>query len=275
MPYKPVRGSRRPKPVVFPVGFTGIGVRAFGWESAVVTDSPEAATALRKYLAPWLMAVASGPARGTIYVCRRADGSCYDVRHGERLIASPTTCEAAVTVVQNLIDLAVVERMTGMVAIHAGTVGWGGKAILLPGPSHAGKSTLVAELLRRGCTYFSDEYAVLDRHGFVHPYPRAIMMRNGKPDATPVLASEFNAPTALEPSPVGLIVAVERTPGSAWQVRRVTQSEMVLLLLKNTPHVLDSEALLSPIARAAAGATCYEGVRDEAGEAAARILELT
>ena len=55
---------------------------------------------------------------------------------------------------------------------HAGVVGWRGRAIVIPGRSHAGKSTLVAELVRRGAVYYCDEFAVLHETGRVHPYRR-------------------------------------------------------------------------------------------------------
>src|SRR5918994_2119193 len=70
------------------------------------------------------------------------------------------------------LQLHVAEFAPRRVFVHAGVVGWRGRAILLPGASHAGKSTLVAALLRAGATYYSDEYAVLDLSGRVHPYAR-------------------------------------------------------------------------------------------------------
>jgi hypothetical protein len=42
--------------------------------------------------------------------------------------------------------------------------------MVLPGKSFAGKTTLVAALVRAGAEYWSDEYAVLDANGDVHPY---------------------------------------------------------------------------------------------------------
>src|SRR5438094_6797894 len=54
--------------------------------------------------------------------------------------------------------------------LHAGVVGWRGRALVLPGRSRAGKSTLVAELVRAGATYLSDEYAVLDDAARAHPF---------------------------------------------------------------------------------------------------------
>ena len=61
--------------------------------------------------------------------------------------------------------------------MHAGVVGWKGWALVLPGKSGAGKTTLVAELIRAGATYYSDEYAVLDERGRVHPYARPLAVR--------------------------------------------------------------------------------------------------
>ena len=49
-----------------------------------------------------------------------------------------------------------------------------GHGIMLPGYSFAGKTTLVAEFVRAGALYYSDEYAVLDRDRFAHPYPRPL-----------------------------------------------------------------------------------------------------
>src|SRR5687767_2598740 len=43
------------------------------------------------------------------------------------------------------------------VFVHAGVVGWKGRAILVPGRSGSGKTTLVSELVRAGAIYYSDE----------------------------------------------------------------------------------------------------------------------
>ena len=55
--------------------------------------------------------------------------------------------------------------------VHAGVVQWKGQAIVVPGRTETGKSSLVMALVKAGGEYFSDEYAVLDREGRVHPYP--------------------------------------------------------------------------------------------------------
>src|SRR5215467_11147446 len=76
------------------------------------------------------------------------------------------------------IEHAVVHRSQQMLFVHAGVVGWRGLAIVIPGRSHTGKSTLVAELVLRGAVYYSDEFAVLDDTGKVHPYRRTLVLRD-------------------------------------------------------------------------------------------------
>ncbi len=52
------------------------------------------------------------------------------------------------------VQLYVAERARGKVFVHARVVAWNGKAILLPGRTFSGKTTLVAGLLRAGATYY-------------------------------------------------------------------------------------------------------------------------
>src|SRR5437867_1877526 len=71
----------------------------------------------------------------------------------------------------------VAEASPTRVFVHAGVVGWRGSAIVIPGKSFSGKTTLVAELVRRGAVYYSDEYAVLDRRGRVRPFAKPLSIR--------------------------------------------------------------------------------------------------
>src|SRR6267142_7277311 len=121
------------------------------------------------------------------------------------------------------------------VFVHAGVVGWKGKAIVIPGRSYSGKSTLVAELVRAGATYYSDEYAVLDSRGRVHPLPKPLEMRNGdKWKQTKVGVEDFGGTTATKPIPVGLVMVTEYRAGAHWRPRPLSDGRAVLALLENT-----------------------------------------
>lgn len=104
-------------------------------------------------------------------------------------------------------------------------------------PTHAGKSLLVSELLRRGATYFSDEYALIDAEGWVHPYPRPLLLRDGQ-DSFPVLPTEWNQATAHTAAPVGWILSLVYQPASIRRLTAVPKSHALLTLLRNTPQVL-------------------------------------
>ena len=78
----------------------------------------------------------------------------------------------------------VLERAAPLVPVHAAAVARDGRALLLVGPSHAGKSTLSASLTRAGWEFLTDEVALLDIEpmgAVVHPFWRPIVIRRGGP----------------------------------------------------------------------------------------------
>lgn len=106
------------------------------------------------------------------------------------------------------IRLTVAEYAVGKVFLHAGAVGWKGKAVVMPASSFAGKSTLVAALIKRGALYYSDEYAVLDENGFVSPFPKTLSIRGIVDDYKQVErpAKAFGGVVGTEPIPVGFVL---------------------------------------------------------------------
>ncbi len=168
----------------------------------------------------------------------------------------------------------VAELAPRRVFVHAGAVGWKGRGILVPGSTLTGKSTLTAELVRAGATYYSDEYAVLDRRGRVHPFPRPLSIRvegERKGEATPLEA--FGGVAGTKPLPVGLVVASEYEAGSRWRPRRLPPGEGVLQLLAHTISARRQPgAALETLSRVAASAPVLKGARGEARETARQIL---
>ena len=253
----------------------GFTVMVFGWTAAILTDCEQTSEILDRYVLPWLpRGRPDGEhADATFRVVRNS--GVFELHAIDGIVGRSDTAEGIVPILQSFIDSAVVQRLTDTVAVHAGAVSYGGVAILFPGPSHSGKSTLVAELLHHGFAYFSDEYALIDREGRAHPYPRSLMLRNGKPEARPMLVQKSGAAIGSGPVPVAFVLALEYVPGTTWNVRPMPQSEMLLMLLKSTPHQLsETGALLGALLRASGGASCYAGVRGEAADTAGRIVEL-
>lgn len=168
----------------------------------------------------------------------------------------------------------VAELAPRRVFVHAGAVAWKDRAILLPGSSLSGKTTLTAELVRAGATYYSDEYAVLDSRGRVHPFPRPLSIReNGSRKGRPTAVGAFGGVAAAGPVPVGLVVASAYEPGSRWHPRRLSAGEGVLALLAHAVSARRHPArVLAILERVAARAPVLEGPRGEAPEVAGEIL---
>lgn len=159
--------------------------------------------------------------------------------------------------------------------LHAGVVGWKKKAIVIPGVSHTGKSTLVAELLRLGATYYSDEYAPLDERGRVHPFPTPLSIRTRKgerPTRTP--AEEMEAAVGSHSIPVALVVVTQFKKGVRWRPHRVAPGRGVLALLANTvPARHRPKASLETLRKVALGAQIISGSRGEARRMATDLIE--
>jgi len=174
------------------------------------------------------------------------------------------------------VQLTVAEYAPHRVFVHAGVVGWNDRAILIPGLSHSGKTTLVDQLIRAGATYYSDEYAVLDERGRVHPYPRALGMRLPNSDESKkVRAEDIGARVGSKPLRVGLVVSTNYKPGARWRPKEVSRGRGVLELMSNTVSARSQpEMALSVLPVALESARILKGVRGEAAEIVDSILAL-
>jgi hypothetical protein len=171
--------------------------------------------------------------------------------------------------------LFVAEAARHRVFVHAGVVGWKGRAIVIPGRSFTGKSTLVAELVKAGATYYSDEYAVLDSHGRVHPFLKPLEIREqGKTQQTKVSVSELGGQAGKKALPAGLVLVTHFQEGGKWRPRKLSPGKGTLELLANTVSARRKpEQALAMLQQLAARANILKGVRGHATEIAHSILE--
>ena len=159
------------------------------------------------------------------------------------------------------------------VFVHAGVVGWKRRAIIIPGRTMTGKTSLVAALLRLGAEYYSDEYAVLDLKGRVHPFAKPLSIRQpGQLPAARLGAETFGARTGTKALPIAVILDTHFHEGSRWRPKTVSRGIGVLSLLGNTITARIRPARNMPVLRqAVSNAVVLKGVRGEA-EATARDL---
>src|SRR5216684_7168677 len=167
------------------------------------------------------------------------------------------------------------EATSDMTFLHAGVVGWQGRAIVLPGRSFSGKTTLVREMLGLGATYYSDEFAVVDDSGLVHQFARPLGIREGHSYAqTKYAAERLGAASGVKPLPVGMAVICRYETGARWQPTPLSQGQGTLELLANSVAVRSQpHQTLTRLHKLARKAVFVRGTRGEAREAAASILK--
>jgi hypothetical protein len=150
------------------------------------------------------------------------------------LIKRGKQCVDLLDAFENAVYLKVSQFAVPYVFVHAGVVGWNGRAVVIPGASRSGKSSLVAAFLRAGAVYLSDEFAVFDRTGRVRPFPRSVSLRGEQDSKTRVAPEELGASTATKPIPVGMVIATQYRESASWRPHRMSQGQAVLSLLANS-----------------------------------------
>jgi hypothetical protein len=157
--------------------------------------------------------------------------------------------------------------------VHAGVVGHRGRAIVIPGMSFSGKTTLVAALVGAGATYYSDEFAPLDENGLVHPYAKPLSVRDDRQVQHDHDVKSMGGTVGEEPLRVGAVVATEYIPGAQWRPRRLSPGEGVLALLSHTVAAQTRpKQVMRFLSGCVDGALAVEGPRDDAVELAPLLL---
>ncbi len=206
----------------------------------------------------------------------RANVRRLNLLYGDHVqLARSLDLDSVFETLESDLRLFVAELARHRVFVHAGVVGWKGKAIVIPGRSYSGKSTLVAELVRAGATYYSDEYAVLDSRGRVHPFAKPLELREeGQFRQTKITAAELGGQAGTKPLPVGLVLMTQFKSGARWRPRKLTVGKGVLEMLFNTVSARRSPArALATLQRVAAQADVLKGVRGDARIVASAVLE--
>jgi hypothetical protein len=207
----------------------------------------------------------------SIILGKKAEGSRtrnYNLLYGNHaLLARSFKLEEVLDAFESWFRLSAAELTDHRVFVHAGVVGWNDYAILIPGKSFVGKTSLVAELVKAGATYYSDEFAVLDARGFVHPFHKPLSLREpgGGSKQTNVAIENIGGRAGSKPMPVGLVLATEYKAGSRWKPQRLPPGHAALMLLENTvPARRAPQRVLDTLARVVATAPVLKGKRDEA-----------
>lgn len=199
----------------------------------------------------------------------------YFLYRGVCRVAHTRRADEAIQALASGLHGQVAEQARERLFVHAGVVGWGGKAVVLPGRTFSGKSSLVAALVRAGATYFSDEYAVFDEGGSVHPYAKPLSLRDedGKPRGT-YPAEALGGEAATGPLPVGVILGARYEAGARWRPRPLSPGRAMLALLENTIQVRrQPQAAMRILQKVALNAEAFQSKRGEADRVVSWLRE--
>jgi hypothetical protein len=242
-------------------------VRAFGLVVDVQTDDARLFPLLDRQLPSFPEEPRSTTPRVSYRVAAAGGGRIVLLR-GRRTLATTTDLWSVSDRLVADLQSALGRLASGWTFVHAGVVAIDGRALLLPARSSAGKTTLVAALLRAGASYGSDELAVLDPAGHVHPYARQLARRT--PDRF-LPAAQLGGSIMTGRTAVSAIVFTEFRLPEAPQLHRLSPGITILRLLE---HCLGARGRPAETLQALAGATpAFVGARGEADLFARRLID--
>ena len=257
----------------------GAAVESFGLRIGLRTSVPEVIATAAPRLPPgrplaagrvdllyWLAVGGAGPRPGM----RRS----YRLYCGATRIARSLDLGTVLDSFESHARLLVAARSRRGVFLHAGAVAWRGRAIVLPGASGSGKTTLVAELVRAGAAYLSDEFAVIRRDRVV-PYPKPLSVRDphARGRQKPLSVSSLGGWQQREPIPVGLVVLARFEPGASWRTRTLPPGRALQSLLSHAVQArIAPREVLAALEALVRTAPVVRVKRGEAREAARQIL---
>ena len=240
-------------------------LQAYGLVVSIQTDAPD----LLPLVEPQLPSFPDAPASSAAdleYQVKIRPGGGVAVLRGRRTLANVSDVPAASSHLVMDLQTAIARHAAGYTFVHSGVVAINERALVLPGRSHAGKSTLVAALVRMGAKYGSDEFAVVDSTGLVHPYPRRLALRT-ETAVSRIAACDLGGEELTEGLHAAAVVFTEYQSGAALSLAPLTAGAVVLRLLQHCLGVRGrpSETMLAlrALARSAAGFASLRGDADD------------
>ena len=251
-----------------------ISFEAYGAPLRLAASSPELLERLEALLPPYSSRIPPDLTAESLGLVQDKYGT-YAVFKGGTPISEGQRLEHSLVILDGVLRSMVAVLSPHMTFVHAGAVAHEGRGIVFPGHSFAGKTTLTAAMVRAGATYLSDEFAVLDRNGLVHPYPKPLSLRvdRFKPQVDhPV--EHFGGVAADEPVPVGLVVLATYRPGAQWRPTRLSPGNAIVSVLANTVIARTRPAqAMSTLRTALEDAVTLQGERGEADEIVGELLQ--
>jgi len=253
-----------------------ISIESFGVKieivSDVISDFEDIKNRLSKILPNGFSVIDNGAQEHRFFITVK--DSVFELRKNDEMITDSREPEVLLEILEREIRITVAEFAVGKVFLHAGVVAIDGKAIVIPAQSFQGKTTLVAEMVKIGAVYYSDEYAVLDENGFVHPFPKMLSMRGilGDYIQKDLPVEEFGGVAGTKPIPVALVLITEYKKNARWKPKKLSNGQGIMEILPHTLPIRNKpEFTLNVLNNVAERAIITKTKRAEADETA-RLL---
>lgn len=260
---------------------TGFSFLAYGVRVGLRTNDRGVIEKLLPHLPPgWKISNASVDRLYSLFVRSRGNRQAerqHELYADAEKLGSSTKLDELLDFFESDSQLYIAEYAPRRIFVHAGVVGWKGRAIIIPGRSYSGKTTLVAALVKAGAIYYSDEYAVLDKSGLVYAYPRKLGIREGKKivRTRKYAAAEIGAKTGSTTLPVGLVLVSQYKEGARFKPQEISAGEAVLALLNNTVSARrQPETALATLNKAVSNGRLIKSRRGEAAEIIDTVLKM-
>lgn len=251
-----------------------LAFEAYGMELRICTSSPDLLEEVQPMMPPGWRRRPRSSEQHTLGLIAE-EGDVYSIYNDGVCIHDAPGRPYALTMMDAQIQGHVALKAPDFVFIHAGVVADGDGAIVLPGHSFAGKTTLVRALVQAGAVYYSDEFAVLAQDGRVLPYPKRLSLRAANGEAkseTPV--EEVGGKPGEHPLSIGLVALARYRPGGEWRPGRLSAGAGALALFEHAvPGQERPEQTMRYVRRAVERAVVLEGERGEADEFAQMLLD--
>ncbi len=233
---------------------------------------------LAKVFPSGLEAVADSEIEYRFFI-KRTKSIGYELyRNDEKVIEEPVR-KIFFDAVETQIRVTIAEYARSKVFLHAGVIGWKGRAIVIPAKSYSGKTTLVAELVKKGALYYSDEYAVLDAEGNVQPFPKWLSLRGVTDEYAQLDCSveSLGGVAGVETIPVGMVLIArydsEKKSPKKWQPKRLSGGQGIMEILPHTLPIRNKpKFVLEVLNKLIDRAIIVKTVRGEAKEFAETLL---
>lgn len=198
----------------------------------------------------------------------------YQLRCDGTLVRCSTDLAPLLDSFEDHAKLLMAYRAEGRLFVHAGAVCWQGCGIVIPGCSRSGKTSLVRSLVEAGAQYYSDEFAVLDSQGRLHPYALPLSIRGDETrPAFRTAVEALGGRAGTLPVSVRLIVVTCYDRDAEWRPQSLSCGQALLSLMANTVAARRiPETAMATLRQTVFGATAFQTLRGDARRVAAAVL---